>query len=45
MGEETIIKELLELKGYSDLRKPQKMAIEAELLRTNDNFIIIAPTA
>lgn len=42
---EDLITELLELKGYKSLRKPQEKAIEQGLLENNNNYIIIAPTS
>jgi helicase len=40
-----IVTELLNLKGYKELKPPQEKAIEQGLLENNRNYIIIAPTS
>lgn len=40
-----LVKEWLQLKGWKELYITQKLAIDAGLLESEDNFVIIAPTA
>jgi len=40
-----LVKEWLQLKGWKKLYITQKLAIDEGLLESEDNFVIIAPTA
>ena len=39
MISDKIVSELLTLKGYQELSPPQKLAVEAEILENNENYI------
>lgn len=45
MGANTIVQEILKLKNIDGLWETQQRALDAGLLKSSDNFVIVAPTA